>query len=150
MDTRINLAPWFKVKWYFGRMKIGELAIACSVPTPTIRYYERRGLLPPAERSPNGYRSYDDSAAGRIRFIQRAQAAGLTLAEITGVIQVRTDGTAPCEHVDRLLHDKLEDVVDRISELEQLRGELIDLLERSSQLDPTDCGVDEICHILNR
>lgn len=131
-------------------MKIGELATACSVPTQTIRYYERRGLLPPAARTPNGYRSYDASAIGRIQFIQRAQAAGLTLAEITGVIQVRSDGTAPCEHVDGLLHDKLADVDDRIGELQHLRGDLIELLDRSARLDPADCGPDEVCHILNR
>lgn len=131
-------------------MKIGELATACSVPTQTIRYYERRGLLPLAERSGNGYRAYDPSAIDRIRFIQRAQAAGLTLAEITGVIQIRSDGTAPCEHVDGLLHDKLADVDDRIDELRQLRSDLIELLDRSAQLDPADCGADEVCHILNR
>jgi len=131
-------------------MKIGELATACSVPTQTIRYYERRGLLPPAERSSNGYRCYDASAAGRIRFIQRAQAAGLTLAEITGVIEVRADGTAPCEHVDQLLHDKLDDVDQRIGELRQLRSDLVELLDRSAQLDPAECGTDEVCHILNR
>lgn len=131
-------------------MKIGELATTCSVPTQTIRYYERRGLLPPAERAANGYRSYDDSAADRIRFIQRAQAAGLTLAEIAGVIQVRSDGTAPCHHVDGLLNDKLADVDARIDELQQLRGELTALLDRSARLDPSDCRADEICHILNR
>jgi MerR family mercuric resistance operon transcriptional regulator len=131
-------------------MKIGELANACSVPTQTIRYYERRGLLPPAERSPNGYRSYDASAIGLIRFIQRAQAAGLTLAEISGVIQVRADGTAPCEHVDALLHTKLVEVDDRIRELQQLRHDLIELLDRSAQLDPADCGPDEVCHVFNR
>ncbi|NNF53045.1 MAG: heavy metal-responsive transcriptional regulator [Acidimicrobiales bacterium] len=131
-------------------MKIGELATACSVPTQTIRYYERRGLLPPAERSLNGYRCYDASALGRIRFIQRAQAAGLTLAEITGVIEVRADGIAPCEHVDQLLHDKLDDVDQRIGELRQLRSDLVELLDRSAQLDPAECGTDEVCHILNR
>lgn len=130
-------------------MKIGEVASVCSVPTQTIRYYERRGLLPPAERSPNGYRSYDDSAIGRIRFIQRAQAAGLTLAEISGVIQVRVDGSAPCEHVDGLLHDKLGDVDARIAELHELRVELVELLDRSATLDPADCGADDVCHILN-
>lgn len=130
-------------------MKIGELATACSLPTQTIRYYERRGLLPPAERRPNGYRSYDGSAVDRIQFIQRAQAAGLTLAEITGVIKVRADGTAPCEHVNELLNDKLAEIDDRIRELQQLRGDLIELLDRSSRLDPTDCRADEICHILN-
>lgn len=131
-------------------MKIGELATTCAVATQTIRYYERRGLLPPAERAANGYRSYDDSAADRIRFIQRAQAAGLTLAEIAGVIQVRSDGTAPCHHVDGLLNDKLADVDARIDELQQLRGELTALLDRSARLDPSDCRADEICHILNR
>lgn len=131
-------------------MKIGELATTCSVPTQTIRYYERRGLLPPAERAANRYRSYDESAADRIRFIQRAQAAGLTLAEIAGVIQVRSDGTAPCSHVDGLLNDKLADVDARIDELQQLRGELVELLDRSSRLDPSDCRADEVCHILNR
>ena len=131
-------------------MKIGELATTCSVPTQTIRYYERRGLLPPADRTANGYRSYDEASKDRIQFIQRAQAAGLTLAEITGVINVRSDGTAPCEHVDELLNDKLAEVEDRIGELQQLRGDLIELLERSSRLDPTDCRADEICHILNR
>lgn len=131
-------------------MKIGELATSCAVATQTIRYYERRGLLPPAERAANGYRSYDASAADRIRFIQRAQAAGLTLAEIAGVIQVRSDGTAPCHHVDGLLNDKLANVDARIDELHQLRGELTVLLDRSARLDPSDCRADEVCHLLNR
>jgi MerR family mercuric resistance operon transcriptional regulator len=131
-------------------MKIGELATACFIPTQTIRYYERRGLLPPAERGSNGYRYYDESAPDRIRFIQRAQAAGLTLAEIAGVIQVRAQGTAPCQHVDGLLNDKLAEVDQRIGELQQLRGELIELLDRSSRLDPSDCRANEVCHILNR
>lgn len=131
-------------------MKIGELATVCSVPTQTIRYYERRGLLPLAERSLNGYRAYDESAIDQIRFIQRAQSAGLTLAEITGVIQIRAGGTAPCQHVDGLLHDKLADVDARIDELRKLRADLIELLDRSARLDPADCGADEICHILNQ
>lgn len=131
-------------------MRIGELAAACSVPTQTIRYYERRGLKPLAERSANGYRAYDESAIERIRFIHRAQAAGLTLAEISDVIQIRADGTAPCEHVDGLLHDKLTDVDDRIDELRQLRADLVELLDRSARLDPADCGADQVCHILNQ
>jgi DNA-binding transcriptional MerR regulator len=131
-------------------MRIGELATTCSVPTQTIRYYERRGLLPTAERTSNGYRCYDEAAIDRIQFIQRAQAAGLTLADITGVIHVRSNGTAPCEHVDGLLNDKLAEVDERISELQQLRGDLTELLDRSARLDPTDCRADEVCHILNR
>lgn len=118
------------------------------MPTQTIRHYEKRGLLPPADRAANGYRTYDTSAVDRIRFIQRAQAAGLTLAETAGVIQVRSDGTAPCQHVDALLSKKLADVDARIAELHQLRGELTALIERSARLDPSDCRADEVCHIL--
>ncbi len=130
-------------------MKIGELAGACSVSSQTIRYYERRGLLALAKRDPNGYRSYDERAIERVRFIQRAQASGLTLAEIAGIIQVRADGSAPCAHVDGLLRSKLTEVDSRLRELRELRCELIELLERSATLDPADCGTDEICHILS-
>lgn len=131
-------------------MKIGELAGECAVPTQTIRYYERRGLLPPARRTPNGYRAYDNSAIDRIRFIRRAQTAGLTLAEIIGVLGVRAAGTAPCEHVDALLKTKLEQVKTRIDELTELRADLVELINHSAQLDPSDCRPDKICHILNR
>ncbi len=131
-------------------MKIGELAGESAVSTQTIRYYERRGLLPPAGRTPNGYRCYDNSAIDRIRFIRRAQAAGLTLAEITGVLEVRAAGTAPCAHVDLLLKTKLVEVKDRIDELTELQADLVGLINHSAQLDPSDCRPDEICHILNQ
>lgn len=131
-------------------MRIGELAAICSVPTQTIRFYERRDLLPPAERAANGYRTYDESAVARIRFIQRAQAAGLTLAEIAGIIEARAGGTAPCHHVEGLLSDKLADVDVRIDELQHLRRDLVELLDRSARLDPSDCRPDDVCHILNR
>ena len=129
-------------------MKIGQLADVCDVPPQTIRFYERRGLLPEPTRLPNGYRSYDDATVERITFIRRSQAAGLTLAEIGGVLDVRADGTAPCSHVSELLTRKLDEVHDRIIELTALQAELSALVERSRQLDPADCSAGQICHIL--
>lgn len=129
-------------------MKIGELASACDVPTQTIRFYEKRGLLPEPTRLPNGYRSYGDATVERITFIRRSQAAGLTLAEIGGVLNVRAKGNAPCSHVSDLLATKLVDVHDRIAELTVLQEELTALVERSKQLDPADCTAGQICHIL--
>ena len=129
-------------------MKIGELANACDVPTQTIRFYEKRRLLPEPPRLPNGYRSYDDATVERITFIRRSQAAGLTLAEIAGVLNVRAEGHAPCLHVSELLTTKLSDVQDRITELTALKVELSGLVERSKQLDPADCTAGQICHIL--
>ncbi len=130
-------------------MLIGQLAEALRVPTETVRFYERRGLLPQPDRASNGYRVYDEVALQRGKFIRAAQAAGLTLAEIGSVIEVRNAGSAPCTHVGTLLEAKLAEVRERQRQLSALEGELQHLLKRSAQLDPADCGDDDVCHILN-
>jgi DNA-binding transcriptional MerR regulator len=127
---------------------IGELACAAGLPTQTIRFYERRGLLPDPERGANGYRNYDASTITRLHFIGAGQAAGLTLAEIGGIIDLRDDGTVPCTHVAGLVENKLAAVRARIASLTALETELGTLLERSRRLDPADCSDTEVCHIL--
>lgn len=129
-------------------MRIGDVANECGIRTQTIRFYERRKLLPPADREANGYRVYDQNTVERVRFIRRAQAAGLTLAEIGGVLDVRADGHAPCTHVSELLDAKLGEVDQRMAELAVLRDDLVALVERSQTLDPVDCAPGQICHIL--
>lgn len=129
-------------------MRIGELSRAAKLPTQTIRFYERKGLLPPPRRGTNGYRMYDGSVSARLEFIRSARAAGLTLAEIGSIIDLREEGDVPCTHVARLLDDKLADVRARISELAALQAELEQVIERSSQLDPADCTDTAVCHIL--
>lgn len=129
-------------------MRIGELADVTGVPAPTIRFYERSGLLPPAARRGNGYRDYDDGAATRLDFIRTAQTAGLTLAEIGGVLDLRSEGTPPCAHVQALLTAKLDAVRQRVRELSRLEGELASLLTRSRELDPADCSTEAVCHLL--
>ncbi len=64
------------------RLTIGELARQAGTTTKTIRYYERIGLLLPSEHGDNRYRYYDEAQVLQLRFIRRAQALGLTLAEI--------------------------------------------------------------------
>ncbi len=129
-------------------MRIGEVADALGIPTRTIRYYERRGLLPEPDRSANGYRVYDGSTIDRLRFIKSAQAAGLTLAEIGGVTDIRDSGTAPCSHASELLEAKLDEVKRRRRELKVLQDELSQLLANGRTLDPADCTDRDICHIL--
>jgi len=129
-------------------MLIGELADAAGVPTRTVRFYERRGLLPPPRRTPNGYRVYDDTILGLLRFIRSTQAAGLTLAEIRSIIEIRDSGESPCTHVGALLEAKLGEVRERREQLAVLEADLCELVERSTSLDPADCTVGAICHIL--
>lgn len=129
-------------------MLIGELAEAVGVTSQAIRFYERKGLLPDAARSANGYRVYDETTLTRLRFINTAQTAGLTLSEIRSIIDLREQGTAPCTHVVTLIDSKLDDVRTRIRRLAALQVELEAIVERSHLLDPADCTDDTVCHIL--
>ncbi len=129
-------------------MRIKAVADAEGVSTQTVRFYERKGLLAPPRRGPNGYRDYEPSTLTRLRFIRSAQAAGLTLVEIAGILDLRHDGATPCAHVRSLLLAKRDDVRARQEELAGLEAELEVLIARSSQLDPTDCSDPQICHII--
>ncbi len=129
-------------------MRIGEAAAAAGVPTQTIRFYERRGLLPQPRRGTNGYREYDTSVLTRLAFIRSGQAAGLTLVEVASILDLRREGAVPCAHVHSLLETKLDDIRSRRRELAALEEELEGLISRSDRLDPADCTDVQICHII--
>ena len=126
-------------------MRIGELADTVSVPAKTIRYYEGIGLLPPAARHANGYRSYDASAADRLRFVKAAQAVGFTLAEIREILSLRDAGEEPCGHVLDLVDRRARDIAEQIEALERMGAELRRL---SSRARATPAGGSTYCHLI--
>ena len=87
-------------------MRIGELAERAGTTAKTLRFYEEQGLLPPAERTPSGYRDYAPETAARIDFVHRGQAAGLTLAQIRQILDIRDDGAAPVSYTHLTLPTK--------------------------------------------
>ena len=125
-------------------MLIGELATTTGVGTRTLRFYEAGGLLPQPDRTPAGYRDYAPNAIDRVGFIRQAQNAGLTLAQIRSVLVIRDDGHPPCQHVGELVERRLDDLDERLAELDRTRTELLALQGRLDALDPADCR-DEIC-----
>ena len=129
-------------------MRIGQLAERAGMTAKALRFYEQTGLLPAPHRTPSGYRDYDETALDRLRFIKGAQAAGLTLAEITEVIAAREHTGSPCAHVAALLDARAADLDARIAELHGLRAEVQRLRDRATTLDPAACGVDKICHVI--
>lgn len=120
-------------------MKIGQLATTTGVSVKTLRFYEDRGLLPEPARTPSGYRDYPDDAIARVTFIRTAQAAGLKLAQIGEILEIREQGRPPCEHVRALVTDRLDEVEDRLADLERTRTELLAIAERLDNLEPSDC-----------
>jgi len=129
-------------------VKIGELAARAEVSAKALRFYEQAGVLPQPERTCSGYRDHDDTALVRLRFVRAAQSAGLTLAEIRQVIAVRETQGAPCAHVTALLDRHAAELDARIDELAATRAEVQRLRERARALDPTACGDDAVCHVL--
>jgi MerR family mercuric resistance operon transcriptional regulator len=97
-------------------LTIGELAAAGSVPTSTIRYYERAGLLKPSARSPSDYRLFSADDLERLRFIRAAQATGFTLDDVTKLLR-----PAPCGTVQKLIEDRVDEVGSRMKELRHVQ-----------------------------
>jgi len=95
---------------------IGELAKAAGVPSSTVRYYERQGLLRPSSRSASNYRLYSESELERLRFIRAAQATGFTLEDVTRLLR-----PAACGTVQALIEDRLALVGKRMKELRHVR-----------------------------
>jgi DNA-binding transcriptional MerR regulator len=99
----------FKVK---HEMKIGELAERTGIPASTIRYYEREGLLPKAQRGANGYRDYNDCAPERLELIQLGQSLGFSLDTIRALTALQ--GDAQKDELLAQLEVRLQEV-DRLS-----------------------------------
>jgi MerR family transcriptional regulator, copper efflux regulator len=129
-------------------VRIGELADRSGVAVKTIRYYEDIGVLDPPERTPSGYRDYDDPAIDRLAFIRAGQAVGLTLGEIRQVVGLRERGQAPCTHVVALLERRADEIGQRIAELQHLQGDLRRLATEAQGLDPADCDPQRVCHVI--
>jgi DNA-binding transcriptional MerR regulator len=106
-----------------GGLTIGKLARQAGVTAKAIRFYERKGILPAAQRAANGYRLYGEDRADMLRFIKQATGLGLTLAEIKDILVIRQGGRPPCMHVHQLLRDKA-------AELDRKLNDLVDVRER--------------------
>ena len=127
-------------------MRIGELADRLGVNPKTIRYYESIGLLPEPERTASGYRDYDEGAVDQLRFIRTAQRLGVTLDEVKEILGFRERGEAPCTYVRGVLDAQVSTIDRRIAELEELRGQLVELAAEADNLPPADVGVT--CQII--
>jgi len=110
-------------------MRSGELARRAGVSPDTLRAYERRGILPQARRSANGYRMYPPEALERVELIQAGLAFGFTLAELGRFLDARRAGSPPCRDVRDAAKRRLAEIEAALKELGQLRESLAKLLE---------------------
>lgn len=113
---------------------IGQLAQTAGIGIETIRYYERRGLMPEPPRAASGYRRYPDDAAQRLRFIRRAKRLGFTLDEIIALLRLQAGGERA--DVKAAAEAKLAEIETRLADLERMRDTLRDVTRRCSGHGP--------------
>lgn len=114
-------------------MKIGQVADAAGVSVDTVRFYERRGVLPAPERAPSGYRTYTTATIERIRLARRLQALGLTLDEVIDALHATDRGDASCESERWRLEAVLERIDTKMDELRAARSEVRKVLAACEQ-----------------
>lgn len=95
-------------------LTIGRLAKQAGVNLETVRYYERRGLLPRPPRSASGYRLFPAEAARRLRFIRRAQELGFSLKEIRELLSLRVSRTTTSAVIRTRAEAKVADIEAKI------------------------------------
>ena len=110
-------------------LSIGKLAKACGVNIDTVRYYERKGLLAPLERTESGYRIYNEESIKRLDFVRRAQALGFTLAEINELLTISESTEADCADIRDYTKEKITEIEDRIADLVKIKESLKALSE---------------------
>jgi DNA-binding transcriptional MerR regulator len=119
-------------------VRVGEVAERAGVNVETLRYYERRGLLPEPARTPNGHRRYDDETVRFVRAVKEAQSLGFTLAEIEEYLKVARRGAVAASEALRVrMAAKIDEIDARLAGLRLVRADLARAV---------GCGCDSLDH----
>lgn len=119
-------------------LKIGQLAELAGCTVKAVRFYEAQGLLPPATRSPRGYRLYTDRDLKRLQFIQRAKLIGLPLAKIKQLVAHLSEEECACPtmrpHLEQMIREQLKEIGAKLDQLALLKEELEGLLGKMHRM----------------
>jgi DNA-binding transcriptional MerR regulator len=110
-------------------VKIGEAAREAGVSIDTVRFYERRGVLPAPERQPSGYRVFTEAAVARIRMTRALQDMGFTLDEVIDALRAHDAGGATCDSERWRLEAVVDRIDARIADLRRVRRNTVKALE---------------------
>jgi MerR family transcriptional regulator, copper efflux regulator len=125
-------------------LTIGRLAKQAGVNLETVRFYERRGLLPRPPRSTSGYRLFPVEAARRLRFVRRAQELGFSLTEIQDLLSLRVSPRTTSAEIRNRTDAKIADIESKIKSLDSMRKSLLKLARSCDGCAPlSECPILE-------
>ena len=123
-------------------MKIGEIANLTGCSVQTIRFYEKEGLLESQRRSDGNFRLYDETAVEQLNFIRHCRSLDLSLPEIRQLIDLRGSPEARCDEVNQMIDRHIDQVEERIKELDGLMRQLVELRSHcASDRTVEQCGI---------
>lgn len=125
-------------------LTIGRVATRAAVSVETLRYYERRGLLPKPARTPSDYRVYSPDTVPRMRFVKQAQQLGFSLTEIKELLLLRAAPKARCGDVKRRAESKIQEIDAKVCALRAMRRALARLVSQcDGKLPVSACPILE-------
>jgi Hg(II)-responsive transcriptional regulator len=124
-------------------MWISEAADQAGVNVQTLRYYERRGLLPKPPRRSSGYREFPADAVRVVRFIKRAQDLGFSLDEVEELLRLRRQSGRNRARIRGVAEEKIKQIDEKITELERMKRALTTLVHACHEGSALECPIIE-------
>ncbi len=124
-------------------MRIGTAAEQAGVNVQTLRYYERRGLLPSPPRRESGYRDFRDESVRIVRFVKRAQDLGFTLDEVEELLRLRNDRRRDRARVRAVAERRIRQIDGKIAELQAMKTALSQLVHCCHEGSTLECPIIE-------
>ena len=122
-------------------MHIGEAASKAGLPAKTIRFYEEIGLVTPATRSDNGYRTYADRDVHVLRFLHRSRSLGFSVEDCRELLALYRDKNRASANVKAVAMARVSDIETKIAQLGSMKATLTDLAEKCHGNDKPDCPI---------
>lgn len=125
------------------QLTIGQIARASGVSARMIRHYEDTGLIPAAIRSDNGYRYYGEQDLHRLRFVRQARKLGFSMEQIAALLGLWQDQQRSSKQVKSLAAEHIVKLDQRISELQEIRATLAQLVQDCRGDQRPECPILE-------
>ena len=124
-------------------MWISQAAEMAGVNVQTLRYYERRGLLPRSPRRPSGYREFPAETVRVVRFIKRAQELGFSLDDVAELLRLRRQPGRDRRKVRAVAERRIAQIEQKMAELERMRSALRQLSHACHAGTTLECPILE-------
>lgn len=129
-------------------LTVNELSKRSGISAHTVRYYIRTGLLTPAKTQKNSYRLFAIEDVSRLKFIRTAKMLGFTLNDIQQILGHASAGESPCSEVRVVIQQRMQEVEEKIHDMQQLQERMAAALERWEVMPNQKPDGNSICHLI--